>query len=110
MVHLTATTEQLDSISCARKWFKHVVSKHGWLEEIVSDRGPQYNDLLWRELERLTRTTRNLSSAYRPQHNCQTERVNHVIEEVLRAYIKQDQTDWDEFLPAAEFAINKLLA
>ncbi len=106
MVILIATTEQLNGQQFAYKWFKHVVSKHGWPEEIVSDRGPQYNNQFWRELTRLMRTTRNLSSAYRPQHNGQTERVNRVIEEVLRAYVKPDQTDWDEFLPAVEFAIN----
>jgi hypothetical protein len=48
----------------------------------------------------------NMSTAFHPQTDGQTERVNRTLEEVLRAYVSADQADWDKRLPLAEFAIN----
>ena len=47
-----------------------------------------------------------LSSAFHPQSDGQTERMNQVVEEVLRNYLDADLTRWDEVLPYVEFAIN----
>jgi hypothetical protein len=47
-----------------------------------------------------------MSSADHPQTDGQTERVNRVMQEVLRHYVNPLQTDWDVWLPSAEFAIN----
>jgi hypothetical protein len=49
---------------------------------------------------------RKLSSAYHPQTERLTERNNHTLEVLLRAYVQSDQTDWDEHLACAEFVIN----
>ncbi|KAJ9526886.1 hypothetical protein QJQ45_017744 [Haematococcus lacustris] len=47
-----------------------------------------------------------IASAYHPETDGQTERVNRVIEEMLRHFIRPDQRDWAEYLPLVEFAIN----
>jgi hypothetical protein len=47
-----------------------------------------------------------MSTAYHPQTDGQTERANRTLEELLRAYVNFQQTDWDEHLDAAELAIN----
>ena len=47
-----------------------------------------------------------MSSAFHPQTDGNTERVNRVMEDMLRHYVKSDQTDWDKQLPMVEFAIN----
>ena len=73
---------------------------------VMSDRGPQFNNLFWKEVNALTGMKRKLSSAYHPQTDGQTESTNRTLEEMLRAYVQPDQNDWDEHLACAEFAIN----
>lgn len=47
-----------------------------------------------------------LSTAFHPQTDGQTERVNRVVEDMLRHYVRADQVDWDRYLPLVEYAIN----
>ena len=47
-----------------------------------------------------------MSTAFHPQTDGQTERMNRTLEEMLRAYSTYSQDQWDEYLPAAEFAYN----
>ena len=47
-----------------------------------------------------------LSTAYHPQTDGQTERVNRVLEDMLRKHVASSQDDWDRYLSPAEFAIN----
>ena len=47
-----------------------------------------------------------MSTAFHPQTDGQTERMNRTLEEILRAYTTYHQNQWDECLPAAEFAYN----
>ena len=47
-----------------------------------------------------------MSTSDHPENDGPTERVNRVLEEILRGYI-QSFTDWNEFVPVVEFAINK---
>ena len=47
-----------------------------------------------------------MSTAFRPQTNGQTERVNRTLEGMLRQYVNPFHTEWDEHLDMAEFAIN----
>jgi hypothetical protein len=48
----------------------------------------------------------NFSSVYHPQIDGQTERVNQILEDMLRAYALKDRKSWDKFLPYAEFSYN----
>jgi hypothetical protein len=59
-----------------------------------------------RELNRLLGIQTSLSTAFHPQTDGQTERVNQEIEQYLRIFINQRQDDWAEWLPLAEFAYN----
>jgi hypothetical protein len=47
-----------------------------------------------------------MSTAFHPQTDGQTERVNRVLEDMLRHYVSLVQDDWDELLDCAEFAVN----
>ena len=51
-------------------------------------------------------TLLNLSSSYHPETDCHTERVNQVIEDMLKAYCGQQPQLWIKFLPLVEFAYN----
>jgi hypothetical protein len=48
----------------------------------------------------------NFSSAYHPQTDGQTERVNQILEDMLRACALKDNQSWDKCLPYAEFPYN----
>ena len=60
---------------------------------------------MMRELYKLLHIKGNPSTAYHPQTDGQTERVNRVLEEIRRGYV-QSYSNWSEFLPMVEFAIN----
>jgi hypothetical protein len=51
-------------------------------------------------------TQLRFSSAYHPQTDGQTERVNQILEDMLRAYALQYGRSWDKSLPYAEFSYN----
>lgn len=85
---------------------KYVVSKHGLPAEIISDRGTTFVSKYWQSLAARMGTNHKASTAYHPQTDGQTERVNQIVESYLRCYINFDQDDWVEYLPMAEFSYN----
>ena len=70
------------------------------------DRGSQFAAELTKELNRMLGIKTKLSTAFHPQTDGQTERINQELEQYLRFFIKHRQEDWLEWLVAAEFAIN----
>ena len=83
---------------------------HGTPETIVSDRGIQFVNEFWRQLCELLGVQRRLSTAYHPESDSQTERMNAVLEQHLRAYVSYMQDDWVEWLPIAEFSANSIFS
>lgn len=73
---------------------------------IVSDRGPLFTSAFWRSLLQLMGTTFSRSTAFHPQTDVQTERVNAILEQYLRMHINEQQDDWEALLPLAEFTCN----
>ncbi|KAJ9517295.1 hypothetical protein QJQ45_009191 [Haematococcus lacustris] len=106
MVHLVKTWESITAPQYAKLFIEHVFRLHGMPRDVISDRGPQFKNHFWAEVAKLLRVQVNLSSAYHPQTDGQTERMDRVVEEMLRHYIRPDQKDWAEHLPLVEFAIN----
>jgi predicted aspartyl protease len=92
--------------STANMLITHVWKLHGLPQTIVSDRGPQFVSMLWKELCARLRIKRALSTAFHPQTDGQTEVRNARVEQYLRAYVSYQQDDWSRWLPMAEFAIN----
>jgi len=75
-------------------------------EVIISDRDTRFTSGFWQELMNAIGTKQKLSTAFHPQTDGQTERVNRVLEEYLRHFINPSQTDWDDWLDLAQFAYN----
>ena len=105
-MHAIPTTEEVDSLGLARLYRDHVWKHHGLPEEVISDRGPQFASLFMKELNRLLGIHTALSTAYHPQTDGQTERVNQEIEQYLRLFINERQDDWYEWMALAEFTYN----
>jgi transposase InsO family protein len=83
-----------------------ILSLHGVLTTIVSDHGPQFVSKFWEELHKALGTKLLHSLAYQPQTNGQTERVNQILEDMLRACVLEFPQKWDDYLPLAEFSYN----
>jgi hypothetical protein len=105
-IHIAPTTKEVDSLGLARLFRDHVWRNHGLPDQIISDRGPQFVSAFTRELNQLLGIKTSLSTAFHPQTDGQTERVNQEIETYLRIFVNQRQDDWSEWLPLAEFAFN----
>jgi transposase InsO family protein len=66
-----------------------IVCLHGGPNEIVSDRGTQFTSRFWERLHETLDTQLCFSSTYHPKTDGQTERVNQILEDMLRAYALQ---------------------
>jgi hypothetical protein len=104
--HLIPTTNEVDSIGIARLFRDHVWKLHGIPEEVISDRGPQFVSQFMRELSKFLDIKIAASTAFHPQTDGQTERVNQEIEQYLRVFVNQRQDDWYDWLALAEFSYN----
>jgi hypothetical protein len=100
------TTTDLNSLGWAKLYRDHVYAHHGLSDKIISDRGPQFVSKFITDLYKLLGIEANPSTAYHPQTDGQTERVNQEIEQYLRVFINHRQTDWPEWLPLATFSYN----
>ena len=90
----------------AKRFFQEYLRFHDMPEDIVSDRDSTFTSRFWTELMRLHGTELNLSSAFRPNTDGQTEICNKFIEDYLRAYIAGHQNVWTEHIATMERAFN----
>jgi hypothetical protein len=73
---------------------------------IISDRGSQFVACFWEQLYASLGTHLIHNSAYHPQMDDQTDRVNQILEDMLRVCIMEHQGSWDKNLPWVEFSYN----
>jgi len=99
--HTTISAEGLADLFCDR-----IFRYHGLPESIVSDRGPQFASRFWKHLCQCLKIDPRLSTAFHPETDGQTERMNAIMEQHLRAYVSYLQDDWTDYLFLAEFAAN----
>ena len=87
-------------------YISRILCLHGVLNTIILDRGPQFIARFWEQLHTYLGTTLIRSSAYHPATDGQTERVNQILEDMLRACVLTHGGNWDKYLPHAEFSYN----
>jgi transposase InsO family protein len=75
---------------------------HGVPKKIVSNRGTQFNSKFWKRLHETLDTQLHFSSAYHPQTDGQTKRVNQILEDMLGACALQYGRRWDKNLSYAD--------
>jgi hypothetical protein len=91
----------------AELYLSGIACFHGVPMRIVSDRETQAILMFWKRLHETLDTHLNFSSTYYPQTNGQTERVNQILENMLRDSALQYGRSWDKSLPYSEFSYNK---
>jgi hypothetical protein len=87
-------------------YIEHILRLHGVPRSIVSDRGSQFTTQFWRSLHGSLGMSLDYSSDFHSQTDGQTERVNQVLEDLLRACVLAYNTNWEKSLPYAEFLYN----
>jgi hypothetical protein len=90
----------------AHVFVSEVIHLHGIPMKIISDRDSRFTSRFWTSLQSTLGTQLNLSTAYHPETDGKTKRVNQVMEDMLRMYFMDNQTQWDKYLPSVEFAYN----
>jgi len=101
LMHTTVTAE-----GAARLFLYYVWKLHGLPKRVVSDRGPQFVALFTKKLYRLLGIQLSSSTAWHPQTDGQTERVNQELDQFLHLFVNERQDDWYDLLPIAEFQHN----
>ena len=104
--HFVSAVTTLTAAGTAQLYLWHIWKHHRLPKKVVSDRGPQFVAEFMKELYRLLGVKLATTTAYHPQGDGQTERVNQELEQFLHLFINQRQDDWDELLPITEFQYN----
>jgi len=105
-VHFILTHTTVIAEGAAQLFLHHVWKLYGLLKRVVSDRGPQFVALFTKELYRLLGIQISSSTAWHPQTDGQTERINQELDQFLRLFVNERQDDWYDLLSIAEFQHN----
>ena len=89
-----------------RIYLDEIVRLHGVPASIVSDRDPRFTSYFWQAFQKALGTRVNMSTAYHPQTDGQSERTIQTLEDMLRACVLDWGESWERHLPLVEFAYN----
>ncbi|UYV83065.1 hypothetical protein LAZ67_22002076, partial [Cordylochernes scorpioides] len=85
---------------------EEVILKHGAPREIITDRGRAFMSQMVKEVTSRCKISHLFTTAYHPQTNGLTERLNKTLGDMLSMYVDAEQRDWDSVLPYVIFAYN----
>ncbi|KAD3066428.1 hypothetical protein E3N88_34308 [Mikania micrantha] len=97
-------TDKLDKLT--RIYIKEVVTRHGVPISIISDRDSRFTSHFWKSLHKALGTRLDMSTAYHPQTDGQSERTIQTLEDMLRACVIDFGSSWESHLPLVEFSYN----
>ncbi|MCO5609704.1 hypothetical protein L7F22_063936 [Adiantum nelumboides] len=106
MAKFIATKKIFKTPELAKLFVEYLYKLYGLPADIVSDRDRMFNSRFWREVFKKLDTTQSMSTANHPESDGQTERVNQILEDMLRSYVSKKQSNWEDYLPILEFAYN----
>jgi len=106
LAHFVPSTTSATAVDVAHQFFDNIFKLHGLPTSIISDRDTRFTSRFWQELHKLLDVKLALSTAYHPQTDGQTEVMNKTLKTMLRAFIDNKQSNWDQLLPSLEFAYN----
>jgi len=98
--------ETIDAEGVANLYAQKVFPHYGVPKKVISDRDTRFMAKFTKELCQILQIQQNISSAYHPQTDGQSERTNQWVEQFLRIYTNGTQTDWSNWLPIAQYTHN----
>ncbi|GKE06571.1 putative reverse transcriptase domain-containing protein [Tanacetum coccineum] len=90
----------------ARMYLKKVVTRHGIPVSIICNRDGRFASNFWRSLQKALGTSLDMSTAYHPKTDRQSERTIQTLEDMLRACVINFGNDWVKQFPLVEFSYN----
>ncbi|GJZ31892.1 reverse transcriptase domain-containing protein [Tanacetum coccineum] len=104
--HFLAILEDYSTEKLARLYTDEIVARHGVPVSIISDRDARFTSRLWQTFQEALGTRLDMSTAYHPQKDRQSEHRIQMLEDMLRACVIDFGGSWDVHLPLAEFSYN----
>ncbi|KAJ0755697.1 putative nucleotidyltransferase, Ribonuclease H [Helianthus annuus] len=104
--HFLAIKEKDKFSTLADIYMKEVVSRHGVPTSIISDRDARFTSELWQAMHKSFGSRLDMSTAYHPQTDGQSERTIQTLEDMLRACVIDFGNGWEKHLPLVEFSYN----
>ena len=83
-----------------------IVRLHGVPLSIISGRDPRFTSRFWKKLQEALGTKLSFSTAFHTQTNGHSERVIHILKDMLRCCVLEFQGRWERYMPLVEFAYN----
>ncbi|SLM41525.1 Ribonuclease H-like domain [Lasallia pustulata] len=108
--HLTACHSTITSEGLADLFIHNIFRLHGLPDSVTSGRGPQFIGAAWKRICKKLGIKVQQSTAFHTETDGQTEKINGVIEQYLRAFVSYQQDDWPSWLPVAEFVGNNTVS
>jgi transposase InsO family protein len=109
MVVFLPVRDDIGAADLAELLYTEVELKFGAPSGIVSDRDSRITSKFWAEICYHSLIKRRMSTAFHPQTDGQTEILNRIVENYLRAFTNLEQMNWAKLLPTAAFAYNNSL-
>lgn len=94
----------------AYNFIQEIFRLHGILEKIISNRDAHVTSRFWKTLISSLGTQLNISSTYHLKIDGKIERLNQLLEYLLRMYCMDKQYKWEDYLPLVEFTYNNSLS
>ncbi|GJS17982.1 putative reverse transcriptase domain-containing protein [Tanacetum coccineum] len=104
--HFLVVREDFKTEKLARLYINEIVARHGVPVSIIFDRDSHFTSQLWQSLQKALGTRQDLSTAYHPETDDQSERTIQTLEDMLRACAIDFGANWDTHLPLVEFSYN----
>ncbi|GJZ35487.1 hypothetical protein Tco_0581304 [Tanacetum coccineum] len=90
----------------ARLYLNEIVARHSVPILIISDRDSRFTSRFWQSMQEALGTQLDISTAYHPQTDGQSEHTIQTLEDMLRACVMDFEGSWDVHLPLVEFSYN----
>ncbi|KAJ0666882.1 putative nucleotidyltransferase, Ribonuclease H [Helianthus annuus] len=104
--HFLPIREDFSAATLAKIYLDEIVTRHGVPLNIISDRDGRFTSRFWKTMQSALGTQLNISTAYHPQTDGQSERTIQTLEDMLRACVIDFGGSWDSHLPLIEFSYN----
>ena len=106
VIHFIPVKLTHKAVNIVDVYMREIDQSHGILKTIVSDRDSKFTSNFWKGLFKGFGKKMNFSTTYHPESDGQTERVNQVIEDMLRMYVMDTPSKWEDYLHLVEFSYN----
>ena len=106
MAHFIGLETNATAKDVVDTFLKEVWKLYGLPSKIISDIDAKFSCELWESVCKSRGAKRKMSTSYHPQTDGQTERTGQVLKAYLRNFVNEDQNDWDQLLPLAEYGYN----